>query len=313
MLVSVIIPSYNHRRYVAQAIQSVLEQSWPHIDLVVIDDGSRDGSCQVIQELHNRLGGFRFIARENRGLLKTLNEGLALSRGELICELASDDYFPSDSIEKRVRFLLAHPECVAVFGDGFRVVEDVVVNETFLDDERRQVLSSRDPIPKMLEGKLPVFSTGLVRRQALMDIGGFDDRTFRYYEDLDTPILLAQQGRLGFIDTQVIFRRQHHTNVSSSTSHVRVEKVLFYRKLLADARFSCYRKLLLRHHRRSLLALGRHLARTPNASERELNVFRQGWQYAFRDLRLFGLLLMATLRCSRLHKKNDSTSECENP
>jgi alpha-1,3-rhamnosyltransferase len=296
MLVSVVIPSYNHRQYVAQAIESVLDQSWPHVDLIVIDDGSKDGSPEVIQKLLDERGGFRFVARENRGLLLTLNEGLALARGEFFCELASDDYLSSDSIEKRVRFLFEHPECVAVFGDGFRVVNDAVVDQSFLDEGRRQVLLAPDPIPMMLEGDLPVFSTGLIRRHALMAIGGFDDQTFRYYEDLDTPILLALKGRLGFIDTQVIFRRQHDTNVSSSTSHVRVEKVLCYSKFLGESSFSPYRKLLLKRHRRSLLALGRHLSKAVNPSDREKTAFSAGWRYALRDVRLFGLLLKNHLR-----------------
>ena len=78
MLVSIVIPSYNHRQYVVQAIESVLDQDWPEIDLIVIDDGSKDGSSEVIQELLDRRGGFRFVARENRGLIKTLNQGLAI-------------------------------------------------------------------------------------------------------------------------------------------------------------------------------------------------------------------------------------------
>jgi alpha-1,3-rhamnosyltransferase len=291
MLVSVVIPSYNHRQYVVQAIESVLDQNWPQIDLIVIDDGSRDGSPEAIQKLLDARGGFRFVARENRGLLKTLNEGLSLAQGELFCELASDDYFPPDSLEKRVRFLLEHPECIAVFGDGFRVVNDVVAGTSLLDERRRQVLSAPDPIPGMLEGELPVFSTGLVRHNALIAMGGFDDQTFRYYEDLDTPILLAMQGRLGFIDTQVICRRQHETNVSSSTSHVRVEKVLCYRKLLDVPRLAPYRSLLKRRLRRSLLALGRHLNSAHGGSEKECGALRLGWPFVWQDFRLLWYLI----------------------
>ncbi len=293
MLVSVIIPSYNHRQYVAQAIESVLDQSWPHIDLIVIDDGSTDGSPEVIRRLHERRGGFRFVARENRGLLKTLNEGLAMARGDFFCELASDDYFPSDSIEKRVLYFQQHPDCVAVFGDGFQVVNDHVVGQSFLDAKRRHTLSSGDPIPGMLEGALPVFSTGLIRRNAITAIGGFDDRTFRYYEDLDTPILLALEGRLGFFDTQVICRRQHETNVSSSTSHVRVEKVLCYQKLILNPRLFVYRGLLKRRLRRSILSLGRFLAESKKEPTREIEIsaMQIGWDFVLRDIRLFWILL----------------------
>ena len=287
MLVTVVIPSYNHRRYVVQAIESVLDQSWSHLDLIVIDDGSQDGSPDVIQQLHDERGGFRFLARENRGLLRTLNEGLQLARGEYFCELASDDYFPPDSVEQRVTFLQEHPECVAVFADGFGVVDGRVVEESFVGDKRRRMFARTDPIPDMLDGTLPVFSTGLIRTKTLRAIGGFDDRTFRYYEDLDTPLLLSLQGRLGFLDRPVIFRRQHETNVSSSTGHVRLEKVLCYQKLLADPRMTSYRSLLKRQIRRSMLALGRHLSRVGAGTSRERDIFRQGWTFAFFDPRLF--------------------------
>ena len=291
MLVSVVIPSYNHKDYVLQTIESVLSQSWPNIDLIVIDDGSRDGSPEVIRKFHEVRGGFRFIARENRGLLKTLNEGLGLARGELFCELASDDYLPVGSVEQRVNYLQEHPECVAVFGDGYRVENEVLTDQRFIDERRRRLFSSKDPIADMLVGALPVFSTGLIRRQVLLAIGGFDDITFRYYEDLDTPVLLSLQGGLGFVDAPLICRRQHETNISSSTSHIRVEKVLCYRKLLSEPRMGAYRSLLKRQMRRSLLALGRHLSRVGGGTPREREVFRQGWAYAFPDLRLCWYLI----------------------
>ncbi|CAG0956539.1 alpha-1,3-rhamnosyltransferase [Geobacteraceae bacterium] len=291
MLVSVIIPSYNHRTYIAQAIGSVLDQSWSPIDLIVIDDGSTDGSPEVIEQLLHERGGFRFVARENRGLLKTLNEGLALARGEFFCELASDDYFPLESLGKRACYLLEHRDCVAVFGDGFKIVNEAVVSPSLLEMKHRQMLLSSNPIPEMLKGNLPVFSTGLIRRDALLQIGGFDDQTFRYYEDLDTPILLALQGPLGFVDTQVICRREHETNVSRSTNHVRVEKVLCYQKFLSDPRFAEHRGLLRMRLRRSLLALGRYLANTGKRSKREVAAMQLGWKFAWYDVGLLCHLL----------------------
>lgn len=288
--ISIIIPSYNHSRYVIQAIESVLTQDWSNIDLIVIDDGSTDGSPDLIRRYHEKRGGFRFIARENRGLLKTLNEGLGLAEGEFFCELASDDYFPPDSIRTRACFLRDHPECIAVFADGVIVVDGKVVEQSFLDDKRRNLLLSKDPIPDMLKGVLPVFSTGLIRRNVLQAIGGFDDKTFRYYEDLDTPLLLAIGGRLDFIDAKVICRRHHATNVSHFTNYVRAEKVFCYHKLLFDDRFFTYRKIIKKRLRRSLLALARYINRIKHLSEFEKDAIRIGWRYSLSDIRLIFLM-----------------------
>ncbi len=291
MLVTVVIPSYNHGKYIRQTILSVLKQSHPEIDLIVIDDGSKDDSPQVIADLYREYGGFRYIARENRGLLHTLQEGLMLGRGECFCEIASDDFFPEHSLEKRVDYLEKNPDVVAVFGEGILVRGETLTEEGLVDSRRRRIFAVEDPIPGMLAGALPVFSTGLIRRQTLIDMGGFDAGTFRYYEDLDTPVLLALQGRFGFIDAPVICRREHETNVSSSTNHIRLEKVLCYQKLLSLRAMAPYRRLLRRQLRRSLLALGRYLDKAGGGTSREREVFQQGWGCVLRDLRLFWYLM----------------------
>lgn len=291
MLISVVIPSYNHKQYVLRAIESVLEQTWKDVEIIVIDDGSTDGSVEAIQEFLDVRGGFRFVARENRGLVNTLNEGLSLAHGELFCELASDDYFPVDSLEKRTRFLVEHPECVAVFGDGVVIRDERPTGERVVNAKRQVAFSSKDPIPQMLQGALPVFSTGLIWTKVLREAGGFDQNNFRYYEDLDTPVRLIMSGRLGYLDEVVICRRLHGSNVSSSTAHIRTEKVFFYSKLLSDPAFELYYPMLRNRLRRSYLALGRHLDKNRGGTQMEREVFRRGWPLAWQDPRLFWYLL----------------------
>lgn len=91
-LVTVIIPSYNHERYISQSIESVVFQSYKNIEIIVIDDGSKDQSVTLINGLADKYG-FIVIARENRGVAKTLNEGIGLARGKYMSFLASDDYY----------------------------------------------------------------------------------------------------------------------------------------------------------------------------------------------------------------------------
>jgi len=286
MLVSVVIPSYNHSDYVAQAIESVLDQNWPNIDLIVIDDGSTDGSPDVIREVHKRRGGFRYVFRENKGLINTLSEGLNLSRGEYFCELASDDYFPPDSVKKRIEFLQKNLNFVAVFGDGFLIEERNLRSSCFLKNKHRRLFNQSDQILEMLSGTFPVFSTGLIRRQALLEVGGFDSENFRYYEDLDTPIRLASLGRLGFIDAPVIFRRDHATNVSKTTPHIRLEKVIFYRKLYQDNTFKPYRKIIKKQLTREYLKFGRYLAHADGNLSKEKILFRNSIFFAHLDPRI---------------------------
>lgn len=114
-LVSVLMPCYNHEAYVAEAISSVLAQTYKNVELIVIDDGSTDGTWAEIEKLSSR-HAFRAIRRKNKGLIETLKELRALAHGEYLTILASDDRFYPHKIEVMVRELLQNPSaglCVA--------------------------------------------------------------------------------------------------------------------------------------------------------------------------------------------------------
>lgn len=120
-LVSVIIPSYNHADFVRESILSVVNQSYQNIELIVIDDGSKDDSIAVILALKEDYN-FEVVTRENRGLSFTLNEGINLASGKYICILASDDYYLSSRVKSAVSVLEESDERVfAVYCDGYIV------------------------------------------------------------------------------------------------------------------------------------------------------------------------------------------------
>ena len=108
--VSVIIPTYNRRTYVQEAIDSVLAQTYPDYEIIVIDDGSTDGTDQV---LHARYGDrIRYVWQENQGESAARNRGIALARGEYIALLDSDDLWLPDKLAKQIPFLDSHPGAV---------------------------------------------------------------------------------------------------------------------------------------------------------------------------------------------------------
>lgn len=118
-LVTVIIPSYNHERYIFQSIESVVSQSYKNLEIIVIDDGSKDQSLKIIHDLAGR-HGFSVIARENRGAARTLNEGIGVAHGKYISFLASDDYYLPRRIEHAVLQLEKSADTVAcVYCDGY--------------------------------------------------------------------------------------------------------------------------------------------------------------------------------------------------
>lgn len=101
-LISVVIPAYNHERYIAACINSIISQSYENIELIVVNDGSKDGTASVIQGLANRcekrFARFVFIDKENEGVNKTLNKGLSLVKGKYVFMCSSDDMAPPNAI-----------------------------------------------------------------------------------------------------------------------------------------------------------------------------------------------------------------------
>lgn len=104
-LVSVIITNYNYGQYITKAAESVLSQTYPNIELIIINDGSTDDSDEVIKKIINKNPGknIKYINRENMGVVYTRNEGLELAKGEYVCYLDADDYFNRSYISKSYR------------------------------------------------------------------------------------------------------------------------------------------------------------------------------------------------------------------
>jgi GT2 family glycosyltransferase len=113
-LVSIVIPSYNHGRYVAEAIESVLAQDYPSIELIVIDDGSTDESREVLAKYVDRV---RVVLQENVGQAATINRGWTEAAGEVVSYLSADDRLERTAVSTAVGALHTHPDAVMVYCD----------------------------------------------------------------------------------------------------------------------------------------------------------------------------------------------------
>lgn len=294
--VSVVIPSYNHEPYVLKAIESVLRQEWPQIDLIVIDDGSTDASPQILSDFHKNSGDFRLLLNSNKGLIKTLNEGLSLADGEFFCLLASDDYLLPGSLSSRASYLSENPGYVAVFGEAQVTCDNVITNQRLMSKEKRRLFELADPIPEFIRGVHLPIHTLMARTAALRKIGGFDER-YKNCEDLDPPLLLYLTGPVQFIDIPVYSYREHLTNISRVNPNIaRADKVLMYRKLLYEIeKLAPYRKNIQYQLRRQYLLLGRYLSKSGAPSSRDKEIFEGAWEYSWQDIRLLWHLIRSRL------------------
>lgn len=176
--VSVILPSYNHEPYVESAVRSVMEQTGVDFELIVIDDGSKDRSPEILKRLSEELG-FTFIHRPNKGVVATLNEALSLARGLYVCSFSSDDIMPPDRLKNQSDFLDAHPEAAACFGQVMPLFDDGKLGEMdvrYLRSVPQVTFKESFLGQKALHGCAEMFV-----REKILAIGGYDNRY--YFED----------------------------------------------------------------------------------------------------------------------------------
>jgi glycosyltransferase involved in cell wall biosynthesis len=164
--VSILIPCYNAERWIGQAVESALAQTWRQKEVIIVDDGSTDGSLEVIR----RFSGYVHLeSGPNRGGNAARNRLLELARGEWLQYLDADDYLLQDKVTGQIEFLADHPETDVVFGP--------VTFEHYFGGQARQELH---PIPQghdiwelLAMWYLPQTGSPLWRRSALLDVGGW--------------------------------------------------------------------------------------------------------------------------------------------
>lgn len=122
-LLSFVIPAYNHEKYIEQAVRAVMEQTYPNMELLIIDDGSTDSTwqklCELRESCERRFVRTVFIRQENQGASQTLATLISMTQGEFISSCASDDKYKSPTaLERMVSFLIEHPDYALVVGDN---------------------------------------------------------------------------------------------------------------------------------------------------------------------------------------------------
>lgn len=206
--VSILIPSFNHGDYVGEAVRSALGQSLPPLEVIVVDDGSGDRTPEVLASFGDRI---RWFPRDHQGIAASFNFGVQQARGEWIAFLESDDALEPGYLEAAFRFLAAHPG-----------VEWVSTARRIVDSEGRptgdvQRKPSRGPLyttESILRYDLGCASTPVVRRDALLDTGPFDSRT--YGADTDMALRFSLRHGMGYLDKPLYRYRRHGANTSWS-------------------------------------------------------------------------------------------------
>lgn len=213
-LVSVVIPCYNHENFVQDCIQSVIDQTYQNIELIVIDDGSKDSSVVKIQEMvakcKTRFTRVEFKNRQNKGLSATLNEALEWCKGEYYSAIASDDMMLPEKIRIQVNYMIENKKCNALFG-GYKLIDNF--NFVISDQKKEDKIYSFNEI-LLHKHDLPA-PTQLIRMNSLKSIGGYNAEVI--IEDWYMWLKLSKIGEIHYISEYLSLYRSHLNNLSKKT------------------------------------------------------------------------------------------------
>jgi glycosyltransferase involved in cell wall biosynthesis len=232
--VSVIIPTYNRCAMLLEAIDSVLAQTASAFELIVIDDGSTDGTAEHLMRLRKTI---RIERIEHSGPAAARNRGVALAGAPLIAFLDSDDLWAPTKLERQLAFMRANPGCAILQTDEIWIRNGRRVNPGVRHRKR-----AGDIFIDSLRTCLISMSATLMRTDLFRSLGGFDE-VMTAAEDYDLWLRILIDREAGLLDEALVTRRGGHPDQTSSTTPaIDRFRILALAKLLADDRLSPMRR-----------------------------------------------------------------------
>ena len=202
-MLSVIMPVYNAERYLAEAVESVLHQTFPDFEFIIVDDGSTDASLARLRHYAEQDARIRLSSRPNAGWVQRLIEAVPLAAGKYIARMDADDVSLPQRFERQVRFLEENPEYVVV-GSKVLLIDSDGAPLKYMGEKLRH--EEIDGAHLRGEGGAIIHPAAMIRTEAMRAIGGY--RLLRD-EDLDLFLRLAEYGKVANLPDVLLHYRQH--------------------------------------------------------------------------------------------------------
>jgi len=208
--ISVLMPVYNAERYVAKAIESILNQTFKNFEFIIINDGSTDSSLEIIQKYAQQDCRINLISRANKGIVNTLNEGVGIAKAPYIARMDSDDISWNERLFKQFNYLENHPDC-AVIGTSTLLIDcdgspiasfPFKLNHNEIDLELIQG-----------HGGAIAHPTVMFRKNIFNVVEGYSS-LFVYAEDFDLWLKMAEKGNLANLPDVLLYYRLHNKSLS---------------------------------------------------------------------------------------------------
>ncbi len=222
MKVSVVIPTYNCAQYITEAVESVLNQTYKDFEIIVVDDGSRDNTKEVIKRYLNKI---KYIYQQNSGPSAARNRGIKEAKGEYIAFLDADDIWLPQKLELQIKFM--EKEVGLIFSDMILFNEKGIIKNSFLKEKlffnklSIKPLSSTEKViydnvfNALLQENFIPTNTVIVKKECFNKVGFFDETLFSV-EDRDMWLRIGLFYDIGFINFPLVLKRFHETNISAN-------------------------------------------------------------------------------------------------
>lgn len=204
---SVIIPVYNAERHITAAIESILAEQYPSLEIIAVDDGSIDGSAQILKNFPE----VTYYYQTNKGPAAARNFGISQSKGEFILFLDADDLFPKGKIRLQLTPLLSQPELQVVMGKSQVFFEEGASADVLrFPDDSHQVLN--------------ILLGSAIYRRSLFDQIGFFDESLNFGEDFDFYNRIRERNTPMLVTDEVtLLYRRHSTNMTNEQDLLKLQ------------------------------------------------------------------------------------------
>jgi glycosyltransferase involved in cell wall biosynthesis len=299
----VIIPAFNAERYIVETLDSLFAQTYPNIEVIVVDDGSADRTRAIIESYGKPI---KYLYQVNSGgCSKPRNEGMKIAAGDLFVFIDSDDIMAPHRIATQVAFLAAHPEAALVFSNyqdfderGIETVDHFATCPVLGDRLRRQpvdgglVLDPADSTELLLTENFGS-SSPMLRREVVGVIGEFDE-SLRASEDFEFQYRVAARYPIGLIPAIGWYKRIHSHTMSSNLPNIIHHKIVTRQRLLEQETVARRRRKLKRALATRYRALAYYQTGRDNLLALRLWLISMKYRPS-GDLKLFARILLDVL------------------
>ncbi len=219
--ISVIIHTYNNEKFIAETVESVLKQTYNEYEIIVVDDGSEDGTRDALLPYMQKI---RYHYKENGGIASAKNAGISLSKAEFIAFLDHDDLWIPDKLKIQIEHFNRNPQIGLVYAKY----------TSFRDDKELRTKPEKGYsgwiFAKLISKSFIQTSTVMVKRDCLNAVGPFDE-SFRLADEYDMFLRIARRFQCGFVDRELTRYRVHDTNASKNDLLFGKENLRVYKKI----------------------------------------------------------------------------------